>query len=443
MRVAIELNDTAIIIHDGFQLIQKSPGYIIDSAEQVWLGKDARERAYLYSNQCENKFWSEIARAEGNNINQADIKLAMRHLEDIWQHVSGQVNTVVLIVPGTFTKTGLGLLLGICKELDIPVRAMVHQAVLCPYQLDHQGDTVNVDIQLHHTAITQLEKLGEEFVAGDTKVLHGMGLIMLYAQAAEFIAQEFIKKTRLDPMHSAELEQQLYDHLPKWLQDSQHNDVVICKLQRQNNSFEVTVNSHELHNLYEVFIDNISTTVKSICTEQNIIICLSDFIDSQFGFSRFTHKHHIKARVLDTAYYAKQSFEYNEEIFSNDDQVYLNKQLPYTQLSDALVSTVSNDSCYEKPNHVLFCHRAYRIKDMINIVQNKQGNYELHHNQSGERDAVLTIYDNAADVCIEFDQQQEITINERPAQSYYNLAVGDRIKIATCEDVLTLIKVED
>ena len=135
MRIAIELNDTAIIIHDGVRLINNSPGYAIETKNNFWIGNEARDRAYLYSNQCNNKFWYEIACAGKKDLNQQNINLAMRHLEHAWGQVATEVNTVVLIVPGTFTKTGLGLLLGICKELNIPVQAMVH-------------------IQLHHTVIT-------------------------------------------------------------------------------------------------------------------------------------------------------------------------------------------------------------------------------------------------------------------------------------------------
>jgi hypothetical protein len=442
-RAAIELNDTSVIVHDGSRIIHESPGYIVDTGKQEWIGKEAHKRAYLYSNQCENKFWSEIARAESNLVRQADVTLAMRHLTSIWQHVADQINAVVLVVPGSFSKTGLGILLGLCKELNIPVQAMVHKAVLCPHQLDHAGDTAHVDIQLHHTVITPLHTLDEDHVVGDVKVLHGMGIIKLHTQVAEFIAQAFINKTRLDPMHSADLEQQLYDHLPRWLQDSQHNDVVVCNFEYQDKAFELIVNSTELHNIYDAYINNIVNAVRSVSTGQNIIACLTDAIDSQIGFSRGAHKHGLKVRALDAAYFARQSFAYNEEISTVDNQVYLIKQLPYTLLSDPLASPVVSKQNYVKPDHVLYRHHAYQIKDIIMLVINRQDDYELQYNQADADEVTLTLRDNLTEVYIEPDQTYAIEVNGQLVQSYCKLSVGDSIKVPGCEDVLTLIKVDN
>jgi hypothetical protein len=442
MRIAIELNDTAIIIHDGVRLINNSPGYAIETKNDFWIGNEARDRAYLYSNQCNNKFWYEIACADKKDLNQQNINLAMRHLEHAWGQVETEVNTVVLIVPGTFTKTGLGLLLGICKELNIPVQAMVHQSVLCPYQVDHKGETVHVDIQLHHTVITPLKKIEKEFIAADSKVLHGSGLIKLYEHIAEYLAQEFIKKTRLDPMHNAQLEQQLYDCLPDWLQQSQNNDTVDCKLQYKNKIYEIEVHSPALHSVYERFIDTISKTIQSASTDNNIIVCLSGIIDSQLGLRNLENKHQLNLRVLDTAYFAKQSFEYNDEILSSDGQVYLNKQLPYKPLSDPLNITGSINDNHEQPDHVLFRDYAYGIKDRIVMLKNIKGDYELKSEYSGDSEEVFIISKTAEGVYLEHHTPQRITVNEQAASLFCNLGIGDRIRISESDEILTLIKVE-
>ena len=438
-RIALELNDTGITASDGESILLESPGYIIDSGNQTWIGQGARERALLYSNGCNNKFWSEIASAANNSVNQEAIRFALRHLADIWKHVSSEVSTVVLIVPGTFTKTGLGLLLGMCKQLEIPVQAMVHQAVLCPYQSGHQGDTIHVDIQLHHTAVTPLKKNSEEFAAGETTRTNTIGLISIYAKIAEFIAQEFIKKTRLDPIHSAELEQQLHNHLPTWLAQSQASDTVTCQLNHKNNSFQVTINSDELHTIYEPLINNIIRTIQSTSSEDLLIACIPERIDVQFGFTRYAHKQGVMVRSLSAGHYAKQSFAYNEEVLSSDGQVYLNKQLPYVELSDVLTVPADGNANNEKPSHILFDHRAYSISEAIYFVQSKQGGFELQYDKSDASNCILTIHESSV---VEFEQQQNVAINDQKAQSLSKLSIGDRIQIDTCEDVLILIKVE-
>ena len=439
-RLAIELNDTGVIISDGLCLIANSPAYIIDAAHQAWIGKAARERAFLYPNQCENKFWCQLAGADSKTINPADIKLAMRHLAHIWRPLALPVAAVVLIVPATFSKTGLGVLLSICKQLHIPVQAMAHQAVLCPYQHGHQGDTLHVDIQLHCSAITRLASDGKAFAVADSKIIAGSGLMLLHAQAAEFIAQEFIKNTRLDPMHSAALEQQLHNHLPAWLRASQHSDVVTCRLQHHNNAFQVTINSQQLHAVYAALINNILSALKAISAARPIIICLSAWVDEQFGFRRYAHKHGMLARVLSGGHYARQSFQYNEEMLTHDGQVYLSTQLPYTVWFDALPAMPDND--YEKPDHVLFGHRAYPIKQAVYLLERSAGRFEVQYRQAEPQNTRLMIHQDSAKVWLEFEQPQSLTVNNQPVASLSRLCVGDSIKLAACQQRLTLIKVE-
>ena len=119
-QIAIELNDSGIIVSDGQQVLQNSPGYIIDLAAHEWIGEEARNRAYLHPNECKNRFWSELAQSQNTIVDHANAKLALRHLSSVWQPVSGNIQAVILIVPANFTKIGLGLVLGICKQLSIP-----------------------------------------------------------------------------------------------------------------------------------------------------------------------------------------------------------------------------------------------------------------------------------------------------------------------------------
>ncbi|MEM8845093.1 MAG: hypothetical protein AAGB35_08625 [Pseudomonadota bacterium] len=441
-RVAIELNDTGFIVSDGVHLIHNSPAYIIDSRNQTWLGNEARERAYLYSNECQNKFWSDIAHAENNTIDQAVIKLAMQHLASVWQQVPSDVTTVVLIVPATFTKMGLGYLLGICKQLDIPVRAMVHQAVLCPYQEGHNGDTLHLGVQLHNSAITKLETLDNEFAAKDVRVVSEVGIISLYTQCAEFIAQQFIEKTRLDPIYSAELEQQLHNSLPGWLQDSQRLDSVICRLEHQNNSFEIVIDSQQLHKVYQPLINNVLTTVKSICDVSEAILCIAESIDAQFGFKRNASKFNLKVRSLFDSYYAKQSFEFDEKELSYDGKVYLNKQLPYKKISDELTYVSSIEKTYYEPNHVLFCHYAYPINDKICLVRTNLGVLEFVDKPTDHSDIILIILKKSDGIYIEIDPQKTLKINDQLAHTIAKLSVGDSIEFESCQDLLNLIEVK-
>ena len=335
-QIAIELNDSGIIVSDGQQLLLDSPGYIIDRAGQEWLGRDARDRAFLHPNDCHHRFWSELARSQENVVNQDNAKLALRHLAFIWKQVSANAHTVILTVPGTYTKTGLGLLLGICKELAIPVRAMIHHAALAPRQSEHAGATMHIDVQLHHTAITQLHEHHNEFRAGQTQVLDDVGFMSIYTAAADYIAQRFISTTRLDPMHTAELEQQLYNNLPAWLEISRTRDLVRCQLQHQNSFFEVAIDSDDLIKTINPGLNKIIKALTLPELPQPVIACASETINKQFGFNLQANNQGIMVRPLHFGYHAKQSLLHAEQLLHADSQIYLNKQLPYTTLTDTL-----------------------------------------------------------------------------------------------------------
>ena len=442
-QIAIELNDSGIIVSDSQQLLLDSPGYIIDLADQEWIGKDARDRALLYPNECHHRFWADLARTQTNAVNQNNIQLALRHLDYIWQQISTHVETVILTVPGTFTKTGLGLLLGICKELAIPVRAMIHHAALSPRQFKHAGATVHIDVQLHHTAITQLLEQQDEFRVDQTLVLEDVGYISMYSKAAKFIAQRFIRSTRLDPLHTAELEQQLYNNLPTWLEMSQTSDVVCCQLHYQQKAFEVVVNSNDLAKTSNSKLNKIVETLLSLNLAQPVIACASEVVNKQFGFNLHANNQGIMVRSLHLGHHAQQSLLHAEQLLSADTQIYLSKQLPYTVLTDVLPA-LQNTSFTNigSPTHVLYRNHAFPLTDTLYLTTVDTG-LQLQNTRPDQEQILLSISKEESVPVVELNNDQEITINDQVVQSYTRPSIGDYIRVASNADELVFIKVED
>ena len=442
--IAIELNDSGIIVSDDQRLLVESPGYIINLNGQQWLGKEARDRALLYPNECNHQFWSELARSQANTANHEYAKLALTHLSTIWQKVSASTDAVILTVPATFTKTGLGLLLGICKELTIPVQAMIHHAVLAPRQADHSGATLHVDMQLHHTAITQLREQDNDFIAHQSEVLEDIGVLSMHTLAAEFVAQTFISSTRLDPMHSAELEQQLFNNLPAWLEIAQTQSTVRCQLEYQNSSFEVIINSQELKNVFTPQLNKIINILTSLEPSQTVIACVSELFDKQFGFVQHAANSGIMVRPLCVGYHAYQSLHHTDQLLRDgSQQIYLNKQLPYTELTDTLATaTTQRPVPAESPTHILYRNQAFPLEDRVYLVDTPNTGINLLNSNSSSQQNLLTIYKQDTELVIEIANGQEITVNDQVVQNYRQPLVGDCIRIASSEDELTFIKVE-
>ena len=444
-QIAIELNDTGITVRDEFQLLLESPGYIIDCSGQEWIGKEARDRAQLFSNECNNRFWFELAQSQANAVNQSNAKLVLRHLASVWQQVSSNATSVILTVPATFTKTGLGVLLGICKQLAIPVRAMIHHAVLVPRQSDYTGLTIHLDMQLHQTAITLLQERNDEFSVSTVELLDDIGFASIYTMAAEYIAQVFISATRLDPMHDAELEQQLFNSLPLWLEQAQSQGAVQCRLQYQNNTYEAIVDAHGLIAGLKLKLNKIINILLSFDSKQAAIACVPEMIDKQLGFSSYANKHGIMVRRLGFGYHAQQSFLHAKQVISNDAQVYLIKQLPCATLTDPLPRLTSNSlaTSHQQATHVLYNHRAYPIEGILYLVEIIGVELQLQNHQSSEaQNALLVIRKKSSQLLIEVTNGNCIKVNDQEIKSYAQVFIGDCIRVNDYKEQLMLIKVE-
>ncbi|MFK8026474.1 MAG: hypothetical protein AB8C40_00265 [Gammaproteobacteria bacterium] len=442
-QIAIELNDSGIIVSDGQQVLQNSPGYIIDVAGHEWIGEEARNRAYLHPNECKNNFWSELAQSQNPIVDNANVKLALRHLSSVWQPVSGNIQAVILIVPANFTKTGLGLLLGICKQLSIPVRAMIHQAVLVPKQSNHTGLTVHLDMQLHHTAITHVVESNNEFSVSTTEVLDDTGFEAIYTAAAEYIAKAFISANRLDPMHSAELEQQLFDYLPTWLEQAQSVSNVNCQLNYQNNRYETTVSADGLNAIITAKLSEIFHVLQSLDQSQTLIVCVTDVLDKQFGFNQYAHQHGIMVRKLPVGFHAHQSLMHVDLLLNDDEQIYLNKQLPYIVVTDSLLQPERNSSelLEQAATHIVFRYRAYPILDAVYVYENSIEGLDLQNEQSGgSKKELFVIRKNLTRTVMTIVSGENIQVNAEHLSSEMMLVIGDCLQVG--EHELMLIKVE-
>ncbi|GEM_PF-6791502 len=444
-KVAIELNDSGIIVSDSKQILLTSPGYIVDLAGQEWIGEEARIRAQLHSSECNHRFWSGLAQTRMNEVDQRNAKLALRHLDFVWSQVPRSVEAVILVVPATFTKPGLGLLLGICKELAIPVRAMVHKAVLVPQQLNHAGATIHLDIQLHQTAMTLLHEQQEQFSVAEVEMLNDLGFVSIYAAAAEFISQVFISASRLDPMHNAELEQQLFNNLPTWLEQAQSHESVQCQLEYKNSVYKAVVNAGDVKEILKSRLDKIIRALQSIEFRQPLIVCVSEIVNRQLGFNQYANHHGIMVRELDQGYHARQSLFHASHLMTTDAQIYLSKQLPCVTLTDPLPIPCNKQALAVETEvtHVLYQHHAYPLEKVLYLVETADKELRLSCDRPhATQKELLVLCKTPTQVLAEIAQGISIEINGQSFQSHVQLAIGDSIKIKEHKDELMLISVE-
>ena len=130
MSVAIlELNDVSLIAHQDGQLLLESPGYITVDQKHALIGQASLERVKQMPLRTEYQFWHRLgmnALDQSNGLARTQADLAFMQLQDCWHTLkANKVQDLMLVVPGDVGRDQLGLLLGMSKRLEMPVRALV------------------------------------------------------------------------------------------------------------------------------------------------------------------------------------------------------------------------------------------------------------------------------------------------------------------------------
>lgn len=214
----LEVHDHELRLARDGEVIARSPGCAIVDKQTVLLGSEARAQAYLQPRNFHNKFWYQLNQAaltRGSRAVRSHADLAYRHLAQLASQTSS-LDSVVIAVPGGFSKQQLALLLGIGQASSVTPIALVDSALASAASCAAAGDYKHIDMQLHRTVITELS-VTERVVRGRVQVIDNVGLDRLYNQLAAHVADQFISQSRFDPLHQASTEQLLHNELPGWI----------------------------------------------------------------------------------------------------------------------------------------------------------------------------------------------------------------------------------
>ena len=217
---AIELNDVAVTLARNDALITQSPGFALLDEGTLTLGADALRRARLEPRMVNTRFWeclSDDAGFPSRPAGWTHADVARAHLEQVWRCAGAGVESLILVVPGDYDRQRLGLVLGVAQQLRLPVRGMVDGALAACDGHSATGLMVHVAVHLHRSVVSVIER-GECARRVFARSLDGHGLMNLYERWIGLIGDVFVKTSRFDPLHRAESEQAIFDHLPRWLE---------------------------------------------------------------------------------------------------------------------------------------------------------------------------------------------------------------------------------
>jgi len=272
--LGLELSDAGILVAgdnpvrlltvDGQE--QESPGFAIPEKERLLVGKPASDKAHLFPLQVISRFWDQLNTEplkQKNRHAQNHAEIAYAHLFHVWEIVKQYGDEMIIAVPDFYSKEQLGLILGMAKELSIPVEGFVSLPIAASYHAYPNAMLLHLDIHLHRFEITHLHQ-GEHLTAKNSTTFEEISLEQLHRSWVETIAEEFVHVTRFDPLHQAATEQELYNRLTTALDIFKTQSSFLFELSHGKDRYRINLLRDVLFQKIENIYDDICRFIEKI-----------------------------------------------------------------------------------------------------------------------------------------------------------------------------------
>ena len=268
-------------------------------------------------------------------------------------HLSGQAHeTYVLGISGHLTNQQLSLLLGICQEANMAVQGFVDLGLAIALGVPANADFHVLDIELHRMTISQIHVDGQQRSQQQSTAIDGIGASNITEGWMNVAADEFVQKTRFDPLHAGQSEQQLFEQIWGWLGTSHLRD------------HRVTVNNGEASRDIEVsrtlLLEKLAQRLDSFDFDQVQHLVISPRVEAIPGLHEL-----LKARIPNIGVVTDEDITHGYKVLAEQlDANNIRRVTSVTVSSDlpaAVQSSTPSSSGRPAPTHLLNDHIAYDL----------------------------------------------------------------------------------
>tara|TARA_A100001011_G_scaffold144897_1_gene153019 strand:+ start:132 stop:1292 length:1161 start_codon:yes stop_codon:yes gene_type:complete len=223
----LELNDWALTVwNESGATLYAEPAAAAFLNDKLIFGRDAlkasRNNPQAFASHYLDRLGSEPLNGSlGTSQNQAD--LMFQQILEL-----GIKEDTAVIVPSNYSNEKLGIFLGIAEKTGLKVRGFIDSPLSYALETPASQEFHVLDIGLHEASITNMSVEGSTRVITNSQTIESLGFSSLIDGWLNVIADEFIQKTRFDPFHFAETEQQLFDAVIAYLDTNSTSDVKIA-----------------------------------------------------------------------------------------------------------------------------------------------------------------------------------------------------------------------
>ena len=418
----IIINDIGIQIALDEDHILHSPGYAVVHEESIFLGEDGRARFRSLPKWTNNRFWSELSQGalpQTCKHAKSNADLAYLHLKAIWDPLKIKPERVVVVIPSDFGQEKLGILAGICEELEIPLTSFVDASILEASSVNTRSEIIHLDINLHSITLTKIFK--EQTTSRvSAKKINDCGYNNFLNNWANTIADQFIRVHRFDPFHSAKTEQDLYDALPNFVAEFEAEAAARFELASKQGYLELTLAKETIVKscapLYQRIIEMVSSE-KSFGKSTDVLLSprfkrLPGIKDS-LELIRDTQ---IK-ELEDSAVISSINRLKDDLVLGSSEAKYFSRVASLERFEEKIEITES-----KAPTHLLWRDRAFPIGQCFDLGVNPDaGPYK-------SEEPVGRIERLNSELFIEPFSGDNWELNGRPLKTKRMLSIGDQLK---------------
>jgi hypothetical protein len=456
--LSLELIDAGLVVAiqrgDSIGVIAEEPGVAV-LEETAITGTDAAARVRLKPLLAHTNFWRDVSTAplaRPTRQIRTTADLAFVQASSLLARCKEDADSLLLAVPAGYSREQLGLLLGIVNETGVNVAGVVDAALAaCSYE-PAPPRVLHLDLELHQALLTVLEYAGGER-AGLKRARYEMlpkhGVLSIYQTWLQMIAEQFVRKTRFDPLHDASSEQRLLDQLPEWLQVLPDNPQLPITMQLGERLLEIEVERSEFIATAEKHYAELQRLVQeSRVAGMPIELRLSHRVASMPGLlDRLAALRDCEVRVLPRGAAALSALHYATAIRRPPESLALVYQLPTPRAATNGVVAATQSTATPaplRPTHVLFQGRAWHVSERpLSVGWATEGSTRkltLPAASPGVSRAHCTLVRRNGSVIVEDHSTYGSFVNEERVVGNTVLTVGDRLRLGSPGVTLDLIQ---
>lgn len=456
--LALELIDAALVVarkrDDTVDIVADAPGVALLEDQATVTGLDALQRVRVKPLLAHTNFWRALSTqplTRPSRVASTPADVAFAQAEALLGPFKQDNESVLLAVPAGYSREQLGLLLGVINETGVRVAGLVDAALAACSLEPAPARVLHLDLELHQALLTVLEYSGGEspgLKRSRYEIALRHGLLGIQQTLAQFIAENFVRKTRFDPMHEASSEQRLVDQLPTWLSELQQAEAITLSFQFGERELQLEVERSQLIAAAEPhYLELLRLVQNARVAGMPIELRVSQRVAAMPGLlDRLRTLRDCTIQVLPPAAAAWGVLQYESSIRRTPDQLALVYQLPVPRADtgDEQSSDVDATPPQLRPTHVLFQGRAWRITDQpMTIgwaVEGPKRALTLPNALPGISRAHCTVVRRNGAVMVEDHSTYGSFVNDEKVSGRTALTVGDRLRLGSPGITLELIQ---